>query len=251
LAIQIASERLELEPKNAGLHLQRARWYARLRRRPEALADFARAAVLDPTLTPKQEDAQLLLWRGDTAARRGEWRKASADFAQAAGFSKPRVSAWYVHALVLLHLGDTAGFKNACASMSERFALTEDPEILRWLARAWVLAPEAVVHFDSIMRRLEKAVADTPQSCKYRHSLGAVLYRAGKTAAAVRRLNEAIELHQKTGLTSDWLFLAMANHRQGQIDLARKWLDKAVQEIDRPEEQTKGGGRTVRLDRAS
>jgi tetratricopeptide (TPR) repeat protein len=81
-----------------------------------------------------------------------------------------------------------------------------------------------------VAKGLEKAAEDTPGSCAYRHCLGALLYRTGKADAAVRRLNEAVELHQKKGLVTDWLFLAMAHHCLGQGDQARRWLDRAAKE---------------------
>jgi tetratricopeptide (TPR) repeat protein len=90
-----------------------------------------------------------------------------------------------------------------------------------------------VADYGSLVRRLEKAVADTPGRCVYRHWLGAVLYRAGKYPDAIRPLKEADQFHPKPGWPSDWLFLAMAHQRQGQLEQARSWLDKAVKAIDR------------------
>jgi tetratricopeptide (TPR) repeat protein len=105
------------------------------------------------------------------------------------------------------------------------------------LARICRLAPDALTSFDTIIRKLQRAVADTPRSCKYRHWLGAILSRVGKVPDAIRLLNEAIKLHQQTGLVADWLFLAMAHHRLGQPVQARKWLDKANAEIGRMAKQ--------------
>src|SRR5262249_47453314 len=139
LAIEMVSEQLAQEPRSAALHLHRARLHAKRLRRPEALADFTRALELDPTLEPQPEDLRLLYWRGAAAARRGEWRKASADFAQVVRFPGARAGAWYAHALVLLYLGDTAGYKKACAAMWQRFGQTEDRDTIEFLAWTCVL----------------------------------------------------------------------------------------------------------------
>jgi hypothetical protein len=63
--------------------------------------------------------------------------------------------------------------------------------------------------------------------------LGPLLYRAGRFAEAVQQSRQAIQIHGQDGLVPDRLFLAMALHRLGQTDKARKWLDKAVEQIDR------------------
>jgi tetratricopeptide (TPR) repeat protein len=58
---------------------------------------------------------------------------------------------------------------------------------------------------------------------------GIVLYRAGRFEEAIQRLNESIVAQNGDGVFQDWLFLAMAHHRLGHADEARKWLDKTIQ----------------------
>jgi hypothetical protein len=57
-------------------------------------------------------------------------------------------------------------------------------------------------------------------------ALGAALYRAGRCDAAIRRLEEAIPLQGRTSVPPDWPFLAMAHHRLGHRDEARRWLER-------------------------
>src|SRR5262249_22947469 len=62
--------------------------------------------------------------------------------------------------------------------------------------------------------------------------LGAALYRAGRFEEAVTRLTEATELSchpYRTNMLSTWFYLAMAHHRLGHVEEARRWLDQAVQ----------------------
>jgi tetratricopeptide (TPR) repeat protein len=59
------------------------------------------------------------------------------------------------------------------------------------------------------------------------NTLGAALYRAGRYDEAIRRLEEAIQARPGgQGIPSDWLLLAMAHHRLGHRELARRWLER-------------------------
>ena len=71
---------------------------------------------------------------------------------------------------------------------------------------------------------------------RYAHlgARGAILYRAGRYREAVGLLHEAIEAHGKGGVFSDWVFLAMAQHRLGRPDEAAEWLTKANQDGSLP-----------------
>jgi hypothetical protein len=66
------------------------------------------------------------------------------------------------------------------------------------------------------------------------HVLGAVLCRARLTEDAVRRLTEAVARGaDKSGTAFDWLFLALAQHRLGRMDEARKSLETAGKRLER------------------
>jgi Tfp pilus assembly protein PilF len=59
-------------------------------------------------------------------------------------------------------------------------------------------------------------------------NLGAALYRAGRFEEAVRRLNESIETRGGGSLPRGFAFLALAHHRLGHRDEAKRWLDKLI-----------------------
>ena len=59
-------------------------------------------------------------------------------------------------------------------------------------------------------------------------TLGAALYRAGRFEEAIRRLNESIQARGDGGDPQGFAFLAMAHHRLGHRDEAKRWLDKLV-----------------------
>ena len=57
-------------------------------------------------------------------------------------------------------------------------------------------------------------------------TLGAVLYRAGRSDQAIGRLEEALRARGDQGDPRDCAFLALAHHRLGHRDEARRWLDR-------------------------
>jgi tetratricopeptide (TPR) repeat protein len=83
----------------------------------------------------------------------------------------------------------------------------------------------------------QKAVADSPKSYAALSHHGALLYRAGRYQDAISGLSEADaaigpDVQESSCLAYNWLFLAMAHHRIGDVEHATKWHDKAVQWID-------------------
>jgi Tfp pilus assembly protein PilF len=81
-----------------------------------------------------------------------------------------------------------------------------------------------------VVRLAERAVAEQPQSAARLNMLGAALLRAGRPADAVKRLDEAVQLHGKGGTVADWLWLALAYGRLDQGQEAKKWLERAAAE---------------------
>jgi hypothetical protein len=71
-------------------------------------------------------------------------------------------------------------------------------------------------------------VNDAPEAEKpiFLNTLGAALYRAGRSEEAIRRLQEGIRKRGGASLPQDWVFLAMAHHQLGHDAEARDWLDR-------------------------
>ena len=61
---------------------------------------------------------------------------------------------------------------------------------------------------------------------RFLNTVGAVLYRAGRLQDAIRRFDEKVRIRLSRGAEDpqDWAFLAMAHHRLGHHDDARRWL---------------------------
>jgi tetratricopeptide (TPR) repeat protein len=91
------------------------------------------------------------------------------------------------------------------------------------------LAPDAVSDRDVPVRLAVTALAGLPERGRARSdaliTLGAALYRAGRFEEAVGRLNESIQANLSPRA---FAFLALAHHRLGHRDEAKRWLDKLV-----------------------
>jgi eukaryotic-like serine/threonine-protein kinase len=131
--------------------------------------------------------------------------------------------------LTLLEIGDRHDASLECHELLSRFNKTTDPELANSVAWSCVLAPGSVTDIESPVRLAEMAVKDTVDPGQ-RHvtlnTLGAALYRAGRFELAASRLNEAIDARGGLEDPLDWPFLAMAHHRLGHRDEARRWLDR-------------------------
>jgi tetratricopeptide (TPR) repeat protein len=112
--------------------------------------------------------------------------------------------------------------------MLVRFGDANSGEVANMVAGTCAFGPNAVVDYGRPLRLAEQAVASDPRNADCMNTLGTVLYRAGRFEAAVQRLNQSIALQGQGGTVWDWLFLAMAHHRLGHPEEARRWFEKAV-----------------------
>jgi WD40 repeat protein/serine/threonine protein kinase/tetratricopeptide (TPR) repeat protein len=173
-----------------------------------------------------------------------QWEEAAAEFGRAAEGRPDNVEIRYWQALAQAGAGDLAGYRGACAAVLDRFGASDSSDVLHWVAWVSVLAPGAAT--DRHIQIAEKALHEDAQNGRYSTTLGAVLYRAGRFAEAVERLNEASAAWEKATTKPTlysaayiWFFLAMAQQRLGHANEARQWLDKAINWMDQ-ETQQKG-----------
>jgi tetratricopeptide (TPR) repeat protein len=224
----------------------------------EAQLEFGEAIKRQP------EHGSFWVNRGCTYADLGQWDKASADLLEATTCKEPDDAAWHSLALLRLREGDLEGYRKVCSAVLERFGEGAD-----WYSRAmlllrngdldgfrrirsakldrfregavWtcILSPNSGTDSGGIVAMAERAIAKSYKGQGYVNrnhwnvnQLGAALYRARRFEEAVQRLTEATELNAhpyRTNMLYTWFFLAMAQHRLGHGDEARRWLDKAVQ----------------------
>jgi tetratricopeptide (TPR) repeat protein len=176
--------------------------------------------------------------RGSAYAERGQWKEAAAEFTKAAETKEGDPLLCYYQALLRLQVADVEGYRKLCTDMlgdSSSAAKTGAPH---W-AIAWTcaLAGDAVVDWRGPLQLAEKDVAGNSKNYRALNQYGAVLYRAGRYEESLKRLTEAGAAYrtddEKTAaIAYNWLFLAMAHHRLGHVEEARKWHDKAFARID-------------------
>jgi len=133
--------------------------------------------------------------------------------------------------MLSLQDGNLDGYRKVCADMLQRFGKADEPDAgdAAWTCALTTNAGADPAH---LVLLAEKAVAKSPKEHWDVNLLGAALYRAGRCEDAVKRLTEATALNAdpyRTNMLYTWFFLAMAHHRLGHADEARRWLAKAVE----------------------
>jgi WD40 repeat protein/serine/threonine protein kinase/Flp pilus assembly protein TadD len=185
------------------------RAHGELRQWPQAVEDYTKVLALNP------DDAAA--WKGRAAARAElrQWGEAVADYQKACELQPDDPWAWYEPGLAHLGRGDADAFRALCRRMQEHFGKTRDAGAAYVVATLAVNLPDVVPDPQSLVDLAETAQRAEPGRADYLETLGAALYRAGRDAEAVRRLNEAAA-KQDGGTVWTQLFLALAHHRLGQ-----------------------------------
>jgi tetratricopeptide (TPR) repeat protein len=254
-----AAAGLELDERGAIRALDRSAWLER-RRRLESYGGpppLDPAPRLDPILFGDHPEA-----RGDAWKEQRQWDRAEAAYAEAIrarplnyairmalarlllerGHPERAAAALadYVRLVpddlnlrrqlgaVLLSSGDRAGWQRTSAALLDRFGGTVNARSAFRLARACVLGPEGADDPAVLVRLAEAAVRDAATGAvgsSYLSTLGAALYRVGWYDESIHRL-EAKTAQGGAARPTDWPFLAMAHHRLGHRDEARRWLDR-------------------------
>jgi tetratricopeptide (TPR) repeat protein len=250
-------EAVVARPFDSAILLERARFLAAHSPGHKADDDFARAYFLgdrEPALLDRISSSEPLfrravaepagpaepLWvsRGEYLAKRQLWTEAAAAYGEAVRLgpqndtyrARPylglRAAQYHHHQiLALLAAGDHNGLRRTRTDMLDRFRLTINSGVANDAAWACVMAACEEPNLGETVRLAEFAVNKSPSS-NHLKTLGAALYRAGRFAEAVRRLDEGIQKRAGQSGEADCVFLAMAHHRLGHHDEARRWLDR-------------------------
>jgi serine/threonine protein kinase len=97
----------------------------------------------------------------------------------------------------------------------------------------WILVDcpdETLRDPDLAVALAEKAVTQQPEQARYWRTLGIACYRKGTWTKARSSLEQS--MRRSGGDAYDWIFLAMACQRLGDVESARVWRDKAVCWLD-------------------
>jgi tetratricopeptide (TPR) repeat protein len=132
-----------------------------------------------------------------------------------------------IQLLSLVESGDPPRYRAAAGNLLSQFSKTSDPLSLN--DAAWfAYLPDAVADHAVPIQIAEKALSVLPPEQKRfaLNTLGAALYRAGRIDEAIARLDESVKASAGVGVPEDWAFLAMAHHKKGNAQEARRWLEK-------------------------
>jgi tetratricopeptide (TPR) repeat protein len=189
--------------------------------------------------------------RGKAYAELKQWREAEADFGKAAELAPDQSGVWYSRALVCLARDDIDAYKKICATMLDRFGQTPQADDAYWMAWTCAVRPDSAVEPALSVGLAERFVDEATPGVDDLVVLGAALYRAGRFKDAVGRLQDAALAHQagregRQTIVYAWIYLAMAEHRLGRSEAARKWLDRAADSVAKRD--VKGGAEGAHSD---
>jgi tetratricopeptide (TPR) repeat protein len=151
-----------------------------------ALEDLGRSVALEPNVSTG--------WgaRGEILGAKGRWDEAAGDFARWSALGgDPVAIPWYFHALLRLYANDQPGYRQACATMWERFSKTSDPFIAALVAHACSLEPDCGMAAERVIALAEGAARAKPRDGWTLFTLGAALRRAGRFDEAITKFDEA------------------------------------------------------------
>jgi tetratricopeptide (TPR) repeat protein len=227
-AIADYSEAIRLNPDSAMYYSNRASAWNGKSDPEKALADCTEAIRLDPKYQTAYTNG------GDAHATLEQWDQAFEHFSKRIDLGGQQSAAvWSRAALAKLAAGELAGYRQFCAELFARFGKTTNIPVANYLAWCCALAPEALADLKPLDQLTLDLVTRQPANAAYRNTRGSVLFRMGKYQEAMTELTASVEIQGNGGKTIDWLFLAMTHHRLGAKEEAKKWLDKAVQSIQR------------------
>src|SRR5262249_20582079 len=194
---------------------------------------FAFCFHLGPLIAAQPKNPELYFYRGVTLAEMEQYDRAGTDLDRAVALRPLQMEWLALRALVRLGAGDVTTYRAVCAVFLAPANLGQNiPKEAVILMAA--LAPDVVKAPADLVRRAEKILQGASDEYVALLAYGAALYRAGDWARAADQLRKAQDVHGQGGAAFDWLFLAMAHHRSGQTQEARRLLDRVRRAFDSP-----------------
>ena len=138
----------------------------------------------------------------------------------------------YKSAVLAIRFEDRATYQAVCREGLDRLHESQKPDELHLSAWACALAPAALDDYQPAIDLAQRSVDLKPNDHQMLVGLAAVLYRAGRFAEALERLNAANDVPAGVSTSPAYrsYFQAMTHHRLAQPDEARRWLERATQE---------------------
>jgi serine/threonine-protein kinase len=211
--------------------------------------DSTLASVRDPEalakLPPAEREQWQRLWADVAAiandplaqvrgnAARGEWSRAEAGYARCLKRGSTEDGHfWFEYAALSLLAGNRSSYDKSCERMINACGKVEGLRPYH-VARACTLAPNAAGDTELPIGLIENELQGSAQQFWSLTERGALAYRAGQFPAAAGFAEQSLRADSKPGrAVVNWLWLALANHRLGKPEEARRWLGKAQKWLD-------------------
>ncbi len=208
--------------RQASLLIEQGRRKAEIRHWDDVVAAYTAAIKLRPDMADPIEE------RGSQYVKLQLFESAAEDIRHAFELRKPFNSPdWRRHALLRLHVGDSAGYQQTCRQMHAAFAAIGFPDLLLDLVRTCSIAPDSSID-PAATTTLAETVLERFYTQPMLNAVGLARYRSGDFEQAIAACRESIamggELHEFT-----YPVLSMAQFRLGRFDDSRESLRLASQ----------------------
>ncbi len=190
-------------------------------------------------------DSTWWLNRRNEFGSRGRWRQAAATSARLCELAPDDYGNWFFDAPLRLKTGDREGYRRDCGELLARFGATNDPVIAERIVKTCMLAPDANVDLDRVIKLSERIVVGHESPRYYRWFLvteALVDCRAGRFESALALVKKVVP--QINGDELDamaYLVLAKAIGRPERTDDARSALAAARTILERGRDALKSG----------
>jgi serine/threonine-protein kinase len=168
-----------------------------------------------------------------THVARTQWKQAARCYAEGMELEPTDDGdLWFEYAAVQLLSDDRAGYRRACAHMLAR-CQPNGPMHPYLVARACTLAPNSADDPELPSRLAQNELARNPTAFWSITEQAALQLRGTQIQDVVVLLGQGLAAEGRPGrAVLNWLWLALAQHQQGNTAEARLWLGKATQWLD-------------------
>jgi serine/threonine protein kinase/tetratricopeptide (TPR) repeat protein len=176
----------------------------------EAVQDYTRGLAEEPT----NLDTWFYHRGGRSLAQTRRYKDAIAAYRQSIKQNPGFFWNWQDLVHCELALGDLTSYRGTCRQMLRQFRDAKDPVDANNVAWTAVLAADTIADYHRLEKAMQPLLDARNAGWTYLNTYGALLYRKGDYRGAVNYLRKSIAAQKNVGSWSDWVFVAMALHRQ-------------------------------------
>ena len=194
---------------------------------------FHRVVALRP------RDIDLWRLRAIFFARNAQWVEAADCFAKRLEMGRAGAGVWHMYAMALLAKNDVAKYREICAQILETFSKEPNPIEQQRASLALAAIPEAVDEPQDAFALAQRMFSRAPEKLWCRQTYAMWLYRTDRLKEAISIIEQmpSTALEPGVGQADILYFATMAYSRLGDMERARKWVDRAAKHTARRENQ--------------